>query len=70
MLSKIEEIGDIAKLSNAAVSSINKSKLEYFVLSCETHIDNYNTLCCGQNRHGGGLFCNIRNEVMTFFKKF
>ena len=37
------QVRNIAKLSNAAVTGISESKLDYFVLSSGIHIDNYNT---------------------------
>ena len=42
LLPKIDELRNIAKLSNAAVISIRESKLDNSVLSSEMHIDNYN----------------------------
>ena len=54
LLPKIDELRNIAKLSNAAVIGIGESKLDDSVLSSEIHIDNYNTLHCDQNRHGEG----------------
>ena len=62
LLPKIDELRNIAKLSNAEVIGISESKLDYSVLSSEIHIDKYNTLCCDQNRHGGGVVCYIRND--------
>ena len=41
-LPKIEELRSSAKLSDAAVKGISELK----------HIDNYNTLCRDNNRHG------------------
>ena len=42
LLPKIDELRNIAKLSNAAVISIRELKLDNSVLSSEMHIDNYN----------------------------
>ena len=70
MLTKIDELRNIAKLSNAAVIGIGESKLDDFVLSSEIHIDNYNTLRCDQNRHGGGVVCYIRNDLSYYVKSF
>ena len=67
---KIEELRNIAKLSNAAVIGISESKLDDFVLSSEIHIDNYNTLRCDWNRHGGGVVCYIRNNLSYDPKSF
>ena len=52
LLSKIDELRSTAKLSNAAVVCISKSKLDDSVLSSEMHIDNCDTLRCDWNRHG------------------
>ena len=54
-LSKIDELRNIAKLSNAEVIDISESKLDDSVLSSEIHIDNYNTRRYDQNIHGGGV---------------
>ena len=70
MLPKIDELRNIAKLSNAEVIGISESKLDYSVLSSEIHIDKYNTLCCDQNRHGGGVVCYIRNDLSFDVKPF
>ena len=67
---KINELRDIAKLSNAAVIDISKWKLDNPVLSSEIHIDNYNTLHCDRNRHGGGVVCYIRNDSSFHVKSF
>ena len=63
LLLKIGELRNIAKLSNAAVMDISESKLDDSVLSSEIHIDNYNRLHCGWNRHGGWLVCYIKNDL-------
>ena len=54
LLPKIDELRNIAKLSNAAVTGISESKLDDSVLSSEIRIDDYDTLRCDQNRHGEG----------------
>ena len=70
LLPKIDELINIAKLSNAAVIGISESKLDDSVLSCEIHIDNYNKLRCDRNRHGGGVVCYIRNDLSYDAKFF
>ena len=70
LLPKIDELRNIAKLSNAAVIGISESKLDDFVLSSEIQIDNYNTLHCDRNRHGGGVVCYIRNDLSYDVKSF
>ena len=70
MLPKIDELRNIAKLSNAAVIGISESQLGDSVLSSEIHIDNYNTLHCDRNRHRGGVVCYIRNDLSYDVKYF
>ena len=69
MLPKINELRNIAKLYNAADIGISESKSDDSVLSSEIHIDNYNTLRYDRNRHEGGVFCYIRNDL-SFDVKF
>ena len=66
LLPKIDELRNIAKLSNAEVIGISESKLDYSILSSEIH----NTLCHDQNRHGGGVVCYIRNYLSFDVKPF
>ena len=70
LLPKIEELRNLAKLSNAAVIHISESKLDNSILSSEIHIDNYKTLHCNQNRHGGGVVCYIKNDLSYDIKSF
>ena len=70
MLPKNDELRNIAKLSNAVVIGISKSKLDDSVLSSEIHIDNYDTLCCGRNRHRGKVVCYVRNDLSFDVKSF
>ena len=63
LLPKTEELRQIAKLTNAVVLGISESKLDESVLEPEIHIDNYETLRCVRNRHGGGVACYIRNDL-------
>ena len=70
LLPKMDELRNIAKLSNATVIGIGESKLDDSVLSSEIHIDNYNALRCDRNRHGGGVVCYIRNDLSYEVKSF
>ena len=70
LLPKIDELRNIAKLSNAAVIGISESKLDDSILSYEIHIDKYNTLHCDWNRHGGGVVCYIRNNLSLDIRPF
>ena len=54
LLPKIDELRNIAKLSNAEVIGIGESKLDDSVPSSAIHIDNYNALRCDRNKHGEG----------------
>ena len=69
-LLKIDELRNIAKLSNAAVIGIVELKLNDPVLSSEMHIDNYDSLRCDQNRHGRRVVCYIRNDLNYDVKSF
>ena len=47
LLSKIEELGYIAKSTDADIIGICESKLDTSVLDPEISTDNYKILCCG-----------------------
>ena len=70
LLTKIDELRNIAKLSNAAVIVISESKLNDSILSSEIHIDNNNTLHCDRNRHWGRVVCYITNDLSYDVKYF
>ena len=70
LLPKIDELRNIAKLSNATVIGISELKLDHSVLSSEIHIHNYNTFRCDRNRHGGWVVCYIRNDLSFDVKPF
>ena len=71
MLPKIDELKNIAELSNALTQIDNsESQLEDSILSSEIHIDSYNTLCCDRNRHWEGVVCYIRNDLSYDVKSF
>ena len=70
MLPNIEELRNIAKLSNAAVIGISESILNDSVLSSEVHIDNYNTLQRDRNRHRREIVWYIRNGLSSEVKYF
>ena len=69
-LPKIDELRNIAKLSNAAVVGISESKLGDSVLSSEIRIDDYSARHCDRNRHGGRVVCYIRNDLNFDVKPF
>ena len=53
----------MVKLSNTVVLGISKSKLDNSILSSETNVDNYNTLCCDWNKHGEGMAYSIHGHI-------
>ena len=70
LLTKIDELRYIAKLSEAAVISISESKLDDSVLNFETQIENYDLIRSDRNIHGGGVACFIRNDLSFNTKSF
>ena len=54
LLPKIDELKHMARLSNAAVIGICESKLDKSITNSEILIENYDLLCCNQNRNKGG----------------
>ena len=63
LLPKIEELRIIANSTNAVIIGINESKLDESVLEPVIQTDDYKILRCDRNRHGGGVVCNIRNDL-------
>ena len=63
LLSKIEEMRQIAKASNAAVIGVSESKLEETVLDGEVSIEGYKILRADRNRNGGGVACYIKSDL-------
>ena len=63
LLSKIDELREIAKVSRAAVIGITESKLDNSVLDGEINIEGYNIIRSDRNRHGGGVACYIRSDI-------
>ena len=63
LISKTEELDDIAKSTNAAIIGICESKLDASVLDPEISIDNYKILRFDRNRLGGGVACYVRNDL-------
>ena len=70
MLLKIDEFRHIARLTNTAVIGISESKLDDSVPTLEIQIDQYDLLRCGRNRHGGGVPCYIRNDIIYNVKSY
>ena len=63
LLSKIDELREIAKVSRAAVIGITESKLDDSVMDGEINIEGYNTVRSDRNRNGGGVACYIRSDI-------
>ena len=69
ILSKIEEIRHIAKLSNASVIGVSESKLDDSVFDNEVSIEGYKLLRADRTRNGGGVACYIKSELGYNFRK-
>ena len=67
---KINGLRHIARLTNAAVIRISKSKLDDSVPTSEIQIDEYDLLRCDTNRHRGGVACYIRNDLSYNVKSY
>ena len=52
---KIDELRNIAKLSNVAAIDVSELKLDDSFLSIEINNDNYNTFRCDRNRYRAGV---------------
>ena len=63
LLSKIDELWEIARKTRATVISITESKLDGSVLDGEINIDGYKLVRSDWNRHGGGVVCYIRSDI-------
>ena len=63
LLSKIDELREIARKTRAKVIGITESKLDGSVLDGEINIDGYQLVRSDRNRHGGGVACYIRTDI-------
>ena len=63
ILPKIDEVRQIAKLSDASIIGISESKLDETVLEGEICIDGYELVRADRNRNGGGVACYIKSEL-------
>ena len=64
LLPKIDELRSIAKNSNAAIIGVTESKLDESVQNSEICIENYSLIRCDRNRHGGGVACYVRDDII------
>mgnify|MGYP001792126289 FL=1 len=63
LLSKIDELREIAKNSNAAVIGITETKVDSSIFDSEIEIEGYSLLRNDRNRHGGGVACYVRSNM-------
>ena len=63
LLPKIDELRNIAKCSNAAVTGITETELGNTVYDPEVTIDGYSIVRNDRNRKGGGAACYIRSNI-------
>ena len=63
LLSKIDELREIARKTRATVIGITESKLDGSVLDGEINIDGYELVRSDWNRHGGGVACYICSDI-------
>ena len=64
LLPEIDELRLIANKTNAAVIGIFESTLDKSVLDGEVGIDGYEIKRCDRGRHGGGVACYIRKDLV------
>ena len=69
LLSKIDEIKDIANCIKPAVLGITESKLDSSVTNMEVNINGYSIIRNDRNRHGGGVACYVKNDLCFNTKK-
>ena len=69
LLSKIDEIRDIANRVKPAVLGITESKLDSSVTNMEVNINGYSIIRNDRNRHGGGVACYVKNDLCFNTKK-
>ena len=63
LLSKIDELWEIARKTRATVIGITESKLDGSVQDGEINIDGYKLVRSDWNRHGGGVACYIHSDI-------
>ena len=63
LLSKIDEIRYIAKLTNATVIGLSETKLDNSVLSDELEIEGYDLERSDRSRRGVGVACFVKNST-------
>ena len=53
------------KTTNAAIIGITESKIDSAIFDTEISIEGYNIIRKDRNRHGGGVVCYIRNDIIA-----
>ena len=64
LLAKTDEFRLIAQKTNAAVIGISETKLDQSVLDGEVNIDGHEMKRSDRDRHGGGVACYIRKDLV------
>ena len=63
ILPKTDEICYIAKLTNATVIGLSKTKLDNAVLSSELELEGYDLVRSDRSRRGGSVACFVKNSI-------
>ena len=63
LLSKIDQLREIARNTRATVIGITEPKVDGSVLDGEINIDGYELVRSDWNRHGGGVACYIHSDI-------
>ena len=63
LLSKIDEIRYVAKLTNAIVTGLSKTELDNTGLSSELEIEGCNMVRFDRSKRGGGVACFVKNSI-------
>ena len=69
MLPKMDELKEIAKISNAVVIDITNSKLDNLINNSEVSIGGYGVIWRDQNMKGRGVVCYICINIRYNTKK-
>ena len=69
LLSKTDEIRDIANHIKPSVLGITESKLDSSVTNIEVNINGYSISKNDRNRHGGCVACYVKNDLCFNTKK-
>ena len=63
LLSKIDEIRYVAKLTNAIVIGLSETELDNTGLSSELEIEGYGMVRFDRSKRGGGVACFVKNSI-------